>query len=213
MTPDETGLPAAFVAGNYFDKYRSRNPIHRILVGGFVRAAQELVGVAAPVKVLEVGCGPGDLAAHLIGPAMEYTGIDVSQAEVDTARGRYPGRHFQVASAYDLPSPNGSFDLVVACEVLEHLDRPEDALREAMRVCRPNGHVLISVPWEPVWRMLNMVRGRYWRRLGNTPGHVQHFSRRGLRALVSRHLAIVTERRPLPWTMLLARPGDQSSGP
>ena len=208
MRATGTELPADFVAGNHFDKYGSRNPVHRLLVGGFLRAARALVRAAGPRRVLEVGCGPGDLAARLFwadgGPLVDYTGVDLSPAEVAAARERCPSGRFQVASAYDLPFPDQGFDLVVVCEVLEHLDRPADCLREVWRVC--GGHVLVSVPWEPVWRVLNVARGRYWRRLGDTPGHVQHFSRRAFRRLVAGRFELVAERRPFPWTMALGRP-------
>jgi len=207
--PAGTTLPKDFVAGNYFDKYRSRNPIHKFLMAGFLRAAENLIKQTNPIQVLEVGCGAGDLAGRLFGPAVEYTGIDLSPAEVDLARERYPGREFLVGSAYGLPFPDRTFDLVVVCEVLEHLDCPDAGLAEAARVCR--GHTLVSVPWEPVWRALNMVRGKYWSQWGNTPGHVQHFSRRQIRALVGRHLTPIAEQRPFPWTMILARQSDVGS--
>ncbi|HMB52222.1 MAG TPA: class I SAM-dependent methyltransferase, partial [Thermoanaerobaculia bacterium] len=132
-----------------------------------------------------------------------YVGTDLSLAEVLTARRGQPDRRFLPASAYELPFPDAAADLVVACEVLEHLDDPETALVEAARVTRR--HVLVSVPWEPVWRLLNMARGSYWSALGNTPGHLQHFSRRAIRRLVGRHLDVVAVRRPFPWTVLLAR--------
>lgn len=206
MEPTGTELPPDFVAGNHFDKYRSRNPIHRALVGGFLRSARELVRRAAPAQVLEVGCGSGDLAARLFwvdeGPSVDYTGIDISADEIARARAQYPAGMFQVAAATDLPFPDRCFDLVVVCEVLEHLDRPADCLREVERVC--GAHVLVSVPWEPVWRVLNVVRGKYWRHLGNTPGHVQHFTRRGCRRLVTDRFDLVAEHRPFPWTMVLA---------
>lgn len=207
MRATEIELPPGFVAGNHFDKYRSQNPVHRALVGGFLRAARALVRTARPRRVLEVGCGSGDLAARLFrtdeGPSIDYTGIDISPAEVAAARGRCPAGRFQVASAYDLPFPDRGFDLVVVCEVLEHLDRPADCLREVGRVC--GGYALVSVPWEPIWRVLNVARGKYWRQLGNTPGHVQHFSRRACRRLVAERFELVAERRPLPWTMVLGR--------
>jgi hypothetical protein len=61
------------------------------------------------------------------------------------------------------------------------------------------------VPREPLWRLLNMARGRYWRDLGNTPGHLQHWSSEGLRALLMRHVEVRLVRTPLPWTMALCR--------
>jgi hypothetical protein len=92
---------------------------------------------------------------------------------------------------------------VVACEVFEHLERPAAAIHEVARVAAD--WLLLSVPWEPTWRLLNLARGKYVRRLGNTPGHLQNFSRRAIRQLVSQRFDIVAQRRPFPWTMLLAR--------
>lgn len=202
-------LPADFVAGNHFDKYGSRNPIHALMLGAFVRDVRELLEMAAPKSVLEVGCGAGELAGRLWSPqethaaeGIHYVGTDVCDQQVARAAQLYPSWRFQQASAYELPFEDGSFDLVLACEVLEHLECPQRALVEAARVARR--HLLVSVPWEPVWRVLNVARGKYWSRWGNTPGHVQHFSRRGLRRLVSERFDLLAERRPVPWTMLLA---------
>jgi ubiquinone/menaquinone biosynthesis C-methylase UbiE len=205
----QADVPADFVPGNHFDKYRSRNFVHRILMDGFLSSARSLLLRARPRRILEVGCGPGDLAARLLdtGPAnpshpIDYTGIDVSEGAIAAAREASPHRDFRVASAYALPFDDASFDMVIACEVLEHLERPADAIREIARVS--NKHLLLSVPWEPAWRLLNLARGKYVARLGNTPGHVQHFSRAMIRGLVGPSFAILAEERPLPWTMLLA---------
>jgi SAM-dependent methyltransferase len=195
------------VTGNLYDKYRTGNPLYRRLMAGFLGCARELLREAAPERVLEVGCGPGDLAAQLAGGGAAvlsgsgYVGSDISPTEVATARSGNPGLRFVVASAASLPFPDGAFDGVLACEVLEHLDQPAVALDEIWRVS--SRWALVSVPWEPVWRGLNLARGAYWSRLGNTPGHVQHFSRPAVRRLVSARFAIRRERRPFPWTMLL----------
>jgi hypothetical protein len=61
------------------------------------------------------------------------------------------------------------------------------------------------VPREPLWRALNLARGAYVRDLGDTPGHVNHWSRRAFTALLARHGEVVEARAPLPWTMLLVR--------
>jgi hypothetical protein len=66
--------------------------------------------------------------------------------------------------------------------------------------------VVLSVPSEPVWRIGNMARGRYLRQWGNTPGHVNHWGKRGFVRAVSRHFEVEDVASPLPWTMLRARP-------
>jgi len=67
------------------------------------------------------------------------------------------------------------------------------------------GHLLVSVPREPLWRALNLARGAYVRDLGNTPGHLNHWSRRAFVALLSRFGEVVQLRSPFPWTMVLVR--------
>ncbi len=197
--------PEGFVGGNVYDKYRTRNPLFRLLMTRFLASCRELVAEASPTRVLEVGCGPGDLAESLFAatPGVSYVGSDLEVAEVRGARRDAPRRPFLAASAYRLPFADDAFDFVLACEIFEHLDDPTTALDEVARVSRR--HLLLSVPWEPVWRMLNVARGSYLKDLGNTPGHVRHFSRAAIRRLVARRFEVVAERRPFPWTMLLAR--------
>jgi ubiquinone/menaquinone biosynthesis C-methylase UbiE len=198
------GEPAN-VVGNYYDKYGSKNPVERVLMGAFLRAVTGFYAKVSPATVLEVGCGEGRLAQHLVtrGPRpMRFVACDV---ELTAARQDLDGLiELRQASIYALPFEDASFDLVVCCEVLEHLTDPARGLAEVTRVARRG--VIVSTPREPLWRTMNMMRGKYLRDLGNTPGHVQHFSRRGLRALVETKLRVVDVRSPVPWTVLLAEP-------
>ena len=211
--PLESSVPTndSFVGGNYFDKYRSKNPIHQILMRGFLSSAKHLLSQAEFESVLEVGCGPGDLAARILPPKCNYLGIDIDASQIELARRRYPHLAFATGSAYELPIESKSRDLVIACEVLEHLDAPEKALAEIARVTKC--WVLISVPWEPAWRILNVARGKYWSRFGNTPGHVQHFSKRAIHDLIQARMSISHVRRPFPWTMVLGGARNAQSAP
>lgn len=198
-------IDAGNVLGNVYDKYGTRNPIARRMMQGFLDAVTELYRAVEPQSVLEVGCGEGHLAAHLWqqGPAPER--FEICDVELHRLIPELPAEIVaSQASIYALPWPDDAFDLVVCCEVLEHLHHPEQGLAELARVARR--YVLLSTPWEPVWRILNVARGRYLRAWGNTPGHVQHFDRASLVMLARTRLRLVAQRTPLPWTILLGAP-------
>jgi SAM-dependent methyltransferase len=150
--------------------------------------------------VLDVGCGEGVLTAEWAAalPAARVLGVDVEDP------GCPPAPAFAVVEPVPpLPFADDEFDLVCAVESLEHMDDPGGALAEMARCTR--GHLLVSVPREPLWRALNIARGAHLRRLGDTPGHAHHFTARALRALLRPHGRIVAEASPLPWTMALVR--------
>jgi ubiquinone/menaquinone biosynthesis C-methylase UbiE len=193
------------VVGNVYDKYGTRNPIARAMMRGFLDAVTGLYTRVRPGSVLEVGCGEGKLAQHLTRSAprparFAITDVDLGRLEA----GLDPLLEPRQASVYELPFDDRTFDLVVCCEVLEHLGEPARGLAEVARVARRA--VIVSTPREPLWRVLNVVRGRYWRDLGNTPGHVQHFSRRSLLRLVASRMRVVETRTPVPWSVVLAEP-------
>ena len=198
------------VVGNVFDKHSSGNPVVRRLVRDFDQGMfGVLAGVSDVRSVLEVGCGEGHVTAKLAArfPGARVLGTDFSAAIVDVARRAQPGIEFDVCSIYDT-ARLGSWDLVVACEVFEHLHDPARAL-DAVCAAHP-GHVLVTVPREPLWRILNLARGRYWSALGNTSGHVQHWSRRSLLRFLGTRLEILEVRTPLPWVQVLGRPRPAS---
>ena len=101
------------------------------------------------------------------------------------------------------PRDRHAAELVVCCEVLEHLDDPKRALDVLARLARP--WLIASVPREPLWRALNLARLSYVGALGNTPGHLTHWSKRGFERFLGERFEVVEVRTPLPWTMALCR--------
>ena len=203
-----TGLAAEPVpTGNTFDKYGSTNPVVRRLMSGFRSTLDELSERAAPGSVLDVGCGEGVLTcewAERLGDG-RVVGIDLDDPKL---RAEWATRDrinldFRAEDATSLPFADGEFDLAAAIEVLEHVPDPEATVAEMARVARR--HLLVSVPREPLWRALNVARGAYVRDFGNTPGHVNHWSKRAFVSLLSRHGRVEQARSPFPWTMLLVR--------
>ena len=197
------------VTGNTYDKYGSTNPVVRRLMSGFERSLDELFARAAPRTLLDVGCGEAVLThkwARRLAPG-RVVGIDLEDPAIQAewALRQAPNLEYRVMKAENLPFADGEFDVATAIEVLEHVPDPKHTLAEMARVA--SGHLLVSVPREPLWRALNVARGAYVKDLGNTPGHVNHWSRRSFLALLSRHGEIVEARSPFPWTMLLVRRG------
>jgi 2-polyprenyl-3-methyl-5-hydroxy-6-metoxy-1,4-benzoquinol methylase len=204
-----TGAPssAAVPTGNTFDKYGSTNPIVRRLMAGFETTLARMFEHAAPESVLDVGCGEGVLTARWAQQLGEkrIVGIDLEDPKLraEWATRQRPNLEYRAMAAENLPFAAGEFDLATAIEVLEHVPEPEHTLAEMARVAR--GHLLVSVPREPLWRALNIARGAYLSELGNTPGHVNHWSKRSFVELLSRYGGVVEAASPFPWTMLLVR--------
>ncbi len=196
------------VTGNTYDKYGSTNPVVRRMMENFERTLDELWAKASPTSILDVGCGEGVLIhkwARRMGDR-RVVGIDLEDPAIQAewAKRTAPNLEYKIMKAENLPFADGEFALASAIEVLEHVPDPEHTVAEMARVAR-GGHLLVSVPREPLWRAMNMARGAYLKDLGNTPGHLNHWSRRGFVELLSRHGQVVATRSPFPWTMLLVR--------
>ena len=205
MSRSATTSPDGVVTGNTYDKYGSTNPVVRRLMAGFEAALDELFEQAAPGTLLDVGCGEGVLThrwAQRLGDG-RVVGIDLEDPalQAEWERRRAPNLEYRVMAAETLPFADSEFDVATAIEVLEHVPDPEHTVAEMARCAER--HLLVSVPREPLWRALNMARGAYWRDLGNTPGHLNHFSRRSFVGLLSRYGRVSAVRTPFPWTMLL----------
>lgn len=201
------------VVGNTFDKYHSGNPIVRKIMQGFESALLDLLNVANPSSIHEVGCGEGYWVLRWLEQGLVARGSDFSSTVIKLARDNaiernLPEELFKQQSIYDLQPEQDSAALVVCCEVLEHLEQPEEALRVLQKITRK--YAIFSVPREPMWRVINMTRGKYWSDFGNTPGHIQRWSQREFTKLVSQYFDVEQVRTPFPWTMLLCSPGRSS---
>jgi 2-polyprenyl-3-methyl-5-hydroxy-6-metoxy-1,4-benzoquinol methylase len=207
MAPSVTVDREGTVTGNTLDKYGSTNPVVRRLMAGFEDTLDALWAKASPHTFLDVGCGEGVLTAEWAERLGEgrIVGIDLDDPKLraEWERRSRPNLEFRVEEATSLSFADGEFDMACAIEVLEHVPEPEATLAEMARVA--SGHLLVSVPREPLWRGLNVARGAYVRDLGNTPGHVNHWSKRAFVALLSRYGTVQEARSPFPWTMVLVR--------
>jgi SAM-dependent methyltransferase len=132
-----------------------------------------LLAELAPSKVVDLGSGGGELLAEVHGrcPGVALSGIDIATAQVESNRRRQPAIDWHVA---DLDAPDavppalrGAFDVVIASELIEHLDHPERLLRNARDLARPaEGHLLLSTQSGPLRETERRVgHRRHWSRV------------------------------------------------
>ena len=191
--------------GNYYDKYNTKNPIAARLMKGYFSALDSLLGrISSEIKtILEAGCGEGEVSVHVydyfVGK-IALDAFDISEKVIEEAKAKTPGINFSVGNIYE--TNTGIHDLVLCCEVLEHMEHPGEVIQKLLE--QTDRYLIVSVPREPIWRILNMCRGKYLKDLGNTPGHVQHWSsRRFIREFDGADCHLLAVKKPLPWTMLL----------
>lgn len=171
--------------GHYFDKYESRNPLVRIAVSKYLEDLDSLLCDLPFYSFLD--CGEGYILEYMRkrGYAAKQFAFDSSKRILDKAKKLNENAKFVCSNMYSTGFKSKSFDVAALCQVLEHLDEPDRALNELKRVSRR--FVLITVPHEPYWRIANMLRLRYLKDEGNTPGHIEHFSRKNLKTLLEKY--------------------------
>ena len=187
-------------------KYHTGNPVVRFLIRRFLRKLVEQVSGFHPRKIVDLGCGEGIVAEVLLGALgqLKYVGYDKNPVATREAARRNPSAIFQCADILDLdPTPDFA-DVILCLEVIEHV---EDTDRLLGHIARLRAHCLIvSVPWEPFFRMGNLCRGRYLRRVGNHPEHVHGFGPASLRPALCRHFPEVRIERSFPWLFGICQP-------
>ncbi|MFC4892657.1 class I SAM-dependent methyltransferase [Pseudofrancisella aestuarii] len=201
----EDGIPA----GNWENKYNSKNPIVNYLMNNFKKSILKLLEdkLGEINSFSECGCGEGEITRYIyemFGGNIKTKAFDFSEKVVEIAKknNSETAIKFEQISIYDMDDSYSS-DLIVCCEVLEHLEHPERALQK-MRSLQGK-YYLFSVPNEPIWRVLNFCRGKYIKNFGNTPGHINHWSTKSFQKLIKDNgFKIIEINNPFPWNMLLA---------
>lgn len=190
-----------FESGNY-KKYTSKNPLMGVVISNFIKELSKAISPLEGVNsIIDIGCGEGFIVNCL--NRTDITGVDISKRALSIAKQKNPGCNFCTGSVYNLSFKKSSFDLVIATEVLEHLESPDKALQEIKRISK--GYCVFSVPNEPYFRTMNFFRGKNLKRLGNDIEHLQNWSSGEFVKLVGRHFNVVEVKKPFPWTMVLCK--------
>lgn len=179
---------------------RSTKWITNIFINNIIKS----VDAIRPESILDVGCGTG----YVSGKIEQFTGIDVLGCDINkdrlsVAENNVKGALF-VADATRLPFKDSSFDLIIASEILEHLNNPTASINEIKRVSKR--YVIVTVPNEPFFRMANFFRGKNLKRFGNPHDHIHHFNKNSLNSLLSEHFSDVEVRtNAFLWLIAVAR--------
>jgi len=201
---DHSKLTATPEVEDFAGKYEDTNFISQYLVNGYFKSVEKLVLKAQAVESAhEIGAGEGRSTVKLNKMVPNLSASEYVDDLVTLAKGNNPQLNVFQESVYELKKRESSVDLVFLLEVLEHLDHPELALDEIRRIS--SKYLILGVPREPLWRFLNMCRLKYLSEFGNTPGHLNHWSKRALINLIEEKFGkVIAVESPLPWTIVLA---------
>jgi SAM-dependent methyltransferase len=184
-------------------KYLATNPVVQRLIARWLGELAGLVAANVPTStpLLDAGAGAGFSLERFVGDR-PVLAVDLHLEKVAQVPERVKTAQPLVSDVTRLPLPNGSVGWATSIEVLEHLPHPELLVAELARVCRDGA--IVSVPWEPWFKLGNLARGKNVRRLGNDPEHIGAFGPGSLTRLLRRSFDDVTIHRRLPWLLAVA---------
>lgn len=187
-----------------YKKHTSKSKLQRFFINNFFRILLQQVRQLDGIEsVLDVGCGEGFtlemLRKQKIGKKL--VGIEYLDTAIKIGKKVHPKIEFKQGTIYELPYKDKTFDLVICTEVLEHLEEPEKALKELVRVSKK--YCVISVPNEPFFMSANFLRGKNFSRWGNDIEHIQHWTAIGFKRFVGKYLRVRSISLPFPWTLLI----------
>ena len=190
----ETGKIGSKLVDNYFSSVK--NHILKI-----PKSSKKMIAI-------ELGCGEGLSTNRLKDMMPDNFALEASEyvkEQIPDAKKNNPGMKITQESIYELKHKDNTFD-VFLLEVMEHLDYPEEGLKEIKRILKPNQYLILGVPREPIWRTLNFARGKYVKEFGNTPGHLNHWSSIALIKFINKNFGrVIATEKPIPWTIVLAK--------
>ena len=202
---DHSKLTAKPETEDFSGKYEDSGFIAKYLVNNYFKAVKRLLSKTNNVTTAhEIGIGEGLSTLRLDRMVENLSASEYVEELLNIAKKNNPKINICQESAYQLKYKNSSVDLVFLLEVLEHLDYPELALEELKRISKK--YLILGVPREPLWRFLNICRLKYLKDFGNTPGHLNHWSKRSIIRLIEKKYGqVIAVKSVIPWTLILAK--------
>ena len=164
------------ITGNYFNKYDSSNPLVKFVMSRYFSTLSSFIEDIEIESILDLGCGEGHIIKFLEDKLDTFylKGYDIDKKLIDELNNHYKKYDFEVSFLDSDFKEEGSYDLTLLLEVLEHIKDYKKVLSNLKKI--NTKHLIISVPNEPFFRLANISRLKYLKRLGNTPGHVNNFT-------------------------------------
>jgi 2-polyprenyl-3-methyl-5-hydroxy-6-metoxy-1,4-benzoquinol methylase len=189
-------------------KYENPSVLHQLVLGRFLDLlAKELRGFEN-ANALDFGCGEAFFWNEMDRRGVNMrnlTGVDLRKDALEVAGKNFPQHTFlrQDLLAWET---DDKYDLVIASQVLEHLPGPEKFLDRLCKLTSRQGHLLLTVPWEPFFMLSNLVRGRDIKRLGNHPEHINHWGKRTFTQFVATKAKVIKTLAVFPFILVIAQP-------
>lgn len=159
----------------------------------FYRHIHQLIRMTITKKtitdVLDVGSATGEVIAKIAleNPQISFKAIDIMQEAIDLSQKKYSNLRnlsFQKIDFIHDCMPN-QFDLIMCLQTLEHIEDKFIRLFCEKIFSGAKNAVIVSVPHEPYWCLANIIRLKYWSRMGNTPHHIQHWTQKSFKKFIS----------------------------
>lgn len=182
-------------------KYQTKNPIKNFLINRFLNTIGNEIENYKIKSIIDLGCGAGFVEEYLLkkGLEIEIVGVDKDREAIRWAKLKNPKLKFIRTDILRIKLRR-RFDLVLMLEVLEHFERPQRAILVAKKLGK---RVMISVPWEPWFSLFSLLSGKYVKRLGKNPGHLNFFSRKTLRDLLTKNFSSWEIKSSFPWLIAI----------
>lgn len=162
-----------------------------------------------PKSILDVGCGEGFTLKHIADNYKDakLTGVDHNTSALAICSDvlfDIKNTECIFGDIYGLELPSKSYEFVICSEVLEHLEKPKEAAKELSRICK--GKLFLSVPFEPYFRLGNLMFMNHIKDLGNAPGHINHYNRNSFTNLVADFFIRFDLMVSFPWLIIYGEP-------
>jgi SAM-dependent methyltransferase len=170
---------------DFEDHVKIKNPLAGFLMKKYFEKLNELINSIEYTNSIDLGSGKGYVTNYIGKIKNNYPiALDIDKTRTNSIKEKYPFIKTVNADATNIPFEDKSFDLVISTQTIEHLTKNETKkiLKEIKRVGKK--HSILTVPNCPYWNLKNIARGKYLSRLGNTPNHLQQWTRKSFERLL-----------------------------